>query len=106
MGRNAGDMSMEMTLQQRTQATAEQELIARCRAGDLDAFGLIYARHETSVFRYAYHLLGHHDDADDIKQETFLRAYRAIGTFRGDASMHTWLLKICGNLCRDRVRQR
>ena len=84
----------------------EDRLVARCRAGDLDAFGQVYAEHERHVFRYAYHLLGQRDDADDVKQETFLRAYRAISGFRSDCSMRTWLLRICANLCRDRVKSR
>jgi RNA polymerase sigma-70 factor (ECF subfamily) len=70
----------------------------------MDAFAQIYAQYERQVFRYAYHLLGHRDDADDIKQETFLKAYQAIGSFRSEASLQTWLLKICGNLCRDRMK--
>lgn len=82
----------------------EDKLVARCRAGDLDAFSEVYALYERQVFRYAYHLLGHREDADDIKQETFVKAYQAIGKFRNDASLQTWLLKICGNLCRDRMK--
>ncbi len=84
----------------------EDRLVERCRAGDVDAFSEVYTRYERQVFRYAYHLLGHRDDADDVKQETFLRAYRAFGSFRSDCSLNTWLLKICGNLCRDRMKMR
>lgn len=82
----------------------EDQLAARCRAGDLEAFSEVYALYERQVFRYAYHLLGHREDADDIKQETFVRAYQAIGKFRSDSSLQTWLFKICGNLCRDRLK--
>ena len=84
----------------------EEVLVARCRQGDLDAFGQVYAQHERAVFRYAYHLLGNRDDADDVKQETFLKAYRAFSSFRSECSLSTWLLKICGNLCRDRMKSR
>jgi len=87
-----------------TMSVPEDQLVSRCRAGDLDAFAQVYERYERQVFRYAYHLLGHRDDADDIKQETFLKAYQAIGSFRSEASLQTWLLKICGNLCRDRIK--
>ena len=79
-------------------------LVARCRAGDLDAFAQIYAQNERQVFRYAYNLLAHRDDADDIKQETFVKAFLAMPGFRAEASLQTWLLKICGNLCRDRIK--
>ncbi len=85
---------------------AEDLLLARCRAGDLDAFAQVYEQHERHVFRYAYHVLGHSDDADDVKQETFLRAYKALPTFRNDCSLRTWLLRICANLCRDRIKSR
>jgi RNA polymerase sigma-70 factor, ECF subfamily len=82
----------------------EDDLAARCRAGDLDAFAQVYAQYQLPVFRYAYHLMGNRDDADDIKQETFLKAYQAIGNFRSASNLQTWLLKICFNLCRDRMR--
>ncbi len=82
----------------------ETDLITRCQQGDLDAFGVLYARYEQQVFRYAYHILGHKEDADDIKQETFLKAWQAIRTFRREASLQTWLLRICANLCRDKLR--
>lgn len=82
----------------------EDQLVTRCRAGDLDAFSQVYDRYERQVFRYAYHILGHRDDADDIKQETFVKAYQAISSFRSESSLQTWLLKICGNLCRDKIK--
>jgi RNA polymerase sigma-70 factor, ECF subfamily len=83
---------------------SEEELVARCRTGDLEAFSVVYTRYSPQVYRYAYHLMGHREDADDIKQETFLRAHQAIGSFRSEASLQTWLLRICGNLCRDRIK--
>ena len=82
----------------------EEELITRCRAGELEAFAIIYSRYETQVYRYAYHIMGHREDADDIKQETFVRAHGAIAKFRSESSLQTWLLRICANLCRDRIK--
>jgi RNA polymerase sigma-70 factor, ECF subfamily len=87
-----------------TMQVAEDQLVSRCRAGDLDAFAQVYDRYERQVFRYAYHILGNRDDADDIKQETFVKAYQAIRSFRSESSLQTWLLKICGNLCRDKIK--
>lgn len=84
--------------------TDDRDVITRCQQGDLSAFEVVYAQYERQVYRYAYHLLGHREDADDVKQETFLRAYQAIGGFRRDSTLQTWLLRICGNLCRDRLR--
>ncbi len=82
------------------------ELITRCRQGDLEAFGQIYARYARPVYRYAYHMLGDPDDADDLKQDAFVKAQRTLAGFRGDCSLQTWLLKIVGNLCRDRLKSR
>ena len=84
----------------------EAQLLARCRAGDRDAFAQIVAAQERAVFRYACYMLGHREDALDIQQETFVRAYQAVGKFRGDCSLHTWLLKICANLCRTHLKRR
>jgi RNA polymerase sigma-70 factor (ECF subfamily) len=85
---------------------SDQELIARSREGDLEAFGMLYERYERPVYRFAYHMLGDPDDADDIKQDTFLKAYRTLPGFRGECSLLTWLLKVAGNLCRDRLKSR
>ena len=85
---------------------SEKRIVAQCRAGDLDAFGQVYAQYADTIFRHAFYLLGHHEDADDVKQETFLRAYRALSTFRHNSSLQTWLLKICTNLCYDRIKRR
>jgi RNA polymerase sigma-70 factor (ECF subfamily) len=87
-------------------ADTDARLIADCRAGSVDAFGQIYARHEQALFRHAFYLLGHREDADDVKQETFLRAYRSLGSFRNDYNIRTWLFKICSNLCCDFLRRR
>ncbi len=82
----------------------EEDWIARSRAGDLDAFSLVYHRYEAGVFRHAYRLLENADEADDVRQETFVRAYQSLGRFRGDCRLKTYLFTICGNLCRDRLR--
>lgn len=85
---------------------SEQELIARCMNGDLEAFGRLFERYELSIYRYAYHMMGDPDEADDIKQDTFVKAYRALPGFRGECAILTWLLKVAGNLCRDRHKMR
>ncbi len=64
----------------------------------------LYTRHGAQVFRHAYFLLGSRDDADDILQETFLRAHKALGSFAARSSHQTWLLRICTNLCYDHQR--
>jgi RNA polymerase sigma-70 factor (ECF subfamily) len=82
------------------------ELIRRSQQGDTEAFGVLYDRYERAVYRFAYHLLGNADEADDIKQDTFVKAYRTLPGFRGECSLLTWLIKIAGNLCRDRMKSR
>ncbi len=84
----------------------DHELVIRCQRGDLDAFGELYARYERAVYRFAYHMLGDPDDADDVMQDAFVKAYRTLPGFRGDCSLQTWLLKVTGNLCRDRIKTR
>lgn len=64
-----------------TQTETFQELIHRAKNGEQDAFGLLYEEHLTPVFRYAFARLGNREEADDIAQETFLRAYKAIDRF-------------------------
>jgi RNA polymerase sigma-70 factor, ECF subfamily len=64
----------------------EDQLLARCRQGDIDAFAQLYALYEQPVFHHAYYLLGNRDNAQDVRQETFLRAYRALPSFRGQCS--------------------
>lgn len=84
----------------------EQDLVARSREGDCAAFGQLYTLYAPGIYRYAYRLLGDADEADDVRQETFVRAYQSLPRFRGEAGFRTYLLTICANLCRDRMRQR
>jgi RNA polymerase sigma-70 factor, ECF subfamily len=67
---------------------------------------VLYERHAAQVMRHAYFLLGSRDDAEDITQETFLRAHRALGSFAARSHPLTWLLRITTNLCYDHRRQR
>lgn len=73
------------------------ELAIRAAGGDRDAFDTIVTRHQAHVFRLARMLTRNPDDAEDVLQQTFLSAWRAIGSFRGDASLRTWLLTITRN---------
>ncbi|MDE2126318.1 MAG: sigma-70 family RNA polymerase sigma factor [Armatimonadetes bacterium] len=85
---------------------ADDQLVVRCRAGDTEAFSQVYAQYGAQVFRHAWYLLNDRDDADDARQETFIRAFRAFPRFRNDCSLLTWLLTICSNVCRDRAKIR
>jgi len=77
--------------------------IARFRAGDDDAFEPLVARREGEIYRLCARMLRHPDDATDATQEAFLRAYRGLRAFRGEASFRTWLTGIAINVCRNRL---
>lgn len=77
---------------------SDSRLIEEFRGGDRQAFDRLVERYRRDIYRIAYRMTGNHEDADDVAQETFLRAYRALGSFRGDASLKTWLFRIAMNL--------
>ena len=81
-------------------------VVARAQAGDQEAFRLLVERHSRAVFRVAYRLTGHEQDAEDVVQDTFLRAYRQIGQFESRATFATWLYRIAFNCAHDLLRQR
>jgi RNA polymerase sigma-70 factor (ECF subfamily) len=87
-------------------ATSDAELIARARAGDDRAFAEIVERYEGVVAATAVGMLGDGDEADDVGQETFIRFHRALGSFRGDSSLKTYLVHIAMNLSLNALRRR
>jgi RNA polymerase sigma-70 factor, ECF subfamily len=80
--------------------------IARARSGDADAFRELVERHSRAVFRVAYRLTGRLEDAEDVVQETFLRAYRQLARFESRANFGTWLHRIASNCAVDLLRAR
>ena len=85
---------------------SEQQLVERVRGGDEDAFRLLVERHSRTIYRAACRVTGNPADADDVVQETFLRAYRALGTFDARASLATWLHRIAVNCALDLIDSR
>lgn len=71
----------------------------KARAGDADAFDCLVSMHQKRVFAFAYRMLSNEEDAADIVQEAFVRAWRSLGKFRMDASFATWVCRITVNLC-------
>ncbi len=84
----------------------DQLLVDRCLQGDDRAMGEIYLQHGDKVFALAMRLTGNRGDAEDVVQDTFLRAWRNLARFRGDASLGTWLYRIALNCCRDLNKRR
>ena len=80
--------------------------VARARKGDDDAFRLLVERHSRSVFRVAYRITGCEQDAEDLVQETFLRAYRNLRSFQDRANFGTWIYRIAVNCSLDWLRKR
>ena len=84
----------------------DEELVASCLGGDRSAFDLLVLRWDRKIQGAIYRLIGSEDDARDLCQEAFLKAYRGLGAFKGEARFSSWLYQIALNLCRDRMRRR
>jgi RNA polymerase sigma-70 factor, ECF subfamily len=85
--------------------TTETDLVERCQAGDQDAFRCIVETYHDRVFRVGYALTSDPDAAAEVVQETFLKAWRALPRFRGEASLATWLTRLALNAGRDHLRR-
>jgi RNA polymerase sigma-70 factor (ECF subfamily) len=83
----------------------DEELVARSIGGDSESFNELVLRWERPIYALAYRTIGREEDARDVCQETFLRAFRALPGFRGQAKFSSWLYRIALNLCRDWIRR-
>lgn len=81
----------------------ERRLVEACLDGRSGAFDLIVERHRRPVYLLCYRFVSNHEDASDLSQEVFLRAYRGLRSFRGQSSLGTWLYRIGVNVCLNRV---
>lgn len=86
--------------------TGEKVLLQRAKKGEIAAFEALVSAYERRVYSLALRSTGSEDDAADITQEVFLRAYRSLDTFRGDSGFSTWLYRITSNLCVDLARKK
>ena len=94
---------MEARAQQRLE---DDELIRQAQAGQRESFDQLVRRYDGAVLRLALHMLGNEQDAQDVHQEAFLKAYRHLSNFRFECSFYTWLYRIVTNLCLDALRRR
>jgi len=85
---------------------SDLELVQRGRSGDQAALGMLAKRHHAAAYRVAISLVGEDDLAQDVVQDAFLKAFRALGGFRADASFRTWLLTITANEAKGALRKR
>ena len=81
----------------------ERALVQACLEGQPGAFDLIVERHRRAVYQLCYRIVGNHEDASDLSQDVFLRAFRGLRSFRGHSSLSTWLYRIAVNVCLNRL---
>jgi len=81
----------------------DESLVAACLEGRRDAFDIIVERHRRHVYQLCYRFVGNHEDASDLAQDVFIRAYRGLGRFKRQSSLGTWLYRIGVNVCLNRV---
>lgn len=87
-------------------ATAEQELVRRARRGDLEAYDDLVRRYQERIYATIYHMTSNHEDANDLAQETFIKAYQALKSFKGGSSFYTWVYRIAVNKTINFLKQR
>ncbi|MCO5295489.1 MAG: sigma-70 family RNA polymerase sigma factor [Fimbriimonadaceae bacterium] len=97
--------AMGLSPDRRAQAATEEALVERCRRRDVEAFGKIVDAYQSRVFGFVRRMVGDGEDASDIAQEVFIRAFQSIHRFDGRSSVRTWLFRIAHNLCVDRARR-
>jgi RNA polymerase sigma-70 factor (ECF subfamily) len=83
---------------------SELKFIERLRGHDERAFNELVETYEQRVFRLVFRMLGRRDEAEDMAQEVFVQVFKAIGTFRGDSKLSTWIYRIAVNLCKNRLK--
>jgi RNA polymerase sigma-70 factor (ECF subfamily) len=82
----------------------DQKLVERLRAHDERAFNEFVQAYEQRVFRLVYRMLGRRDEAEDMAQEVFVQVFKAVGQFRGESKLSTWVYRIAVNLCKNRTK--
>ena len=87
-------------------ASEEASWVARAKAGDQAAFGELFSRYERRIYAFVYRMMGNPDDAFDLTQETFLKAYRALDKTDAELNVNAWLHRIASNDCMDVLRRR
>src|SRR4051812_18370727 len=81
----------------------DAELVESCLAGRRESFDVLVGRHQRHVYQLCYRFVGNHEDASDLAQDVFIRAYRGLRNFKGEASLGTWLYRIGVNVCLNRL---
>ncbi len=85
---------------------ADATLVRQAQSGDLEAFDELIRRYQERIYATVYHMTSSHEDANDLTQESFIKAFRALGSFKGDSSFFTWLYRIAVNKTINFLKQR
>ena len=85
---------------------AEQELVKRARQGDLSAYDDLVRRYQERIYATLYHMTSNHEDANDLAQESFIKAFQALNSFKGGSTFYTWLYRIAVNTVLMRFRKK
>jgi len=89
-----------------TETPEDQQLVKRAQAGHLEAYDELIRRYQERIYATIYHMTANHEDANDIAQETFIKAYQALKSFKGDSSFFTWVYRIAVNKTINFLKQR
>src|SRR5213593_3828635 len=87
-------------------ARAEVELVDRARGGDLQAYDELVRRYQERIYGTVYHMTSNHEDANDLVQETFIKAYKSIAGFKRESSFYTWVYRIAVNRTINHLKRR
>lgn len=105
MGESRGEGTVRVEMSSKG-VLEDTELVRRSREGDPDAFRDLVLRHHPRIFNLIYNMVRDRDDADDLAQEVFIKAFRSLSGFNGDARVYTWLYRIAVNRCLDWLKGR
>src|ERR1051325_5215370 len=89
-----------------TNPEQERQLVRRARGGDMEAYDDLIRRYQERIYATIYHMTANHEDANDLAQETFIKAHQALKSFKGDSSFYTWVYRIAVNKTINFLKQR
>src|SRR5476651_2299159 len=96
----------EMTAPETPVQTGEMELVRRAQRGDLEAYDELIKRYQQRIYATVYHMTSNHEDANDLAQDAFIKAFQALKSFKGGSTFYTWLYRIAVNKTINFLKQR
>jgi RNA polymerase sigma-70 factor (ECF subfamily) len=96
----------EKSLENKARAAEDLALVTRAKNDDASAYDELIRRYQERIYATVYHMTSNHEDANDLTQETFIKAYRALKSFKGDSSFYTWVYRIAINKTINFLKQR